>query len=912
MLGICCTRGTASRVVIVALCGLLVAGAFASRARADDTVIFSDNFESAFAGWSKGGTLTWYTGTPKLETHSIRLGKNANIQRTVATIGWQDITISFWLGASLRKSTATVQALWYDGSTWTVIEEIRNGDPEEDGQLHYFEFALPTAAANNSRSVIRFRVNSKDPHDYGYLDDVAVVAGRRFMCTLDLAGVGGSVKVDGVPQPLPWSGLFEYGTAVILEAVPDAGHHFSGWSGALAGSANPSSVVMNADKSVSAGFAIDTYTLSLASGTGHGSVAVDGVPRSLPWSASYGYGTSISLVAVPDTGYHFTGWAGGLTGPGSPTTITMDADQTVSAGFASTTYVVHLDGAGGGVDVDGAFHALPDTVSVTHGTTISLVPVAGTGWHFTTWSGDLTGSTVPASLLVDSDKSVTVGFARTQYALNLTGTGSGSVKVNGVDRCLPWSGLFDYGDTVVLEALPGLGSHFVSWSGDLSDAVSPAWITMDGAQSIVAGFGLNTYTLTLEGMNGTVSVNGTDRALPWSGSFSAGEVVAVEALPIDGYHFVSWSGDLSGIENPTTITMDGDRAAAVEFAVNPYTLTVTGTHGSLSVDGVPAALPYSTSCDHGQVINLEAVPDASYRFSGWSGDAIGTANPIDVAVTGDTSIVASFGSGSYALSLSGTGGIVKVNGIDEALPWCGQYDYGANVTIEAVPDSCMLFSGWSGYPTDWENPTTITIDGDVTIAAAFDRVDVFSDITCDFWAARQIASCFYEGIVTGYSDGAYHPEITVTRDQMAVYVSRALAAGDGNVPGPVGDLTFTDVPAGHWAYKYIEYAVHNNIVQGYPDGEYKPSAAVTRDQMAVYIARAIVDPTGEDGLAAFTAPTAATFPDVPVDLWAFKHIEYCASQGVVRGYDDGLYHPEIAVTRDQMAVYVANAFELPF
>jgi len=32
---------------------------------------------------------------------------------------------------------------------------------------------------------------------------------------------------------------------------------------------------------------------------------------------------------------------------------------------------------------------------------------------------------------------------------------------------------------------------------------------------------------------------------------------------------------------------------------------------------------------------------------------------------------------------------------------------------------------------------------------------------------------------------------------------------------------------------------------------------------------------------------------------------------VVNGYDDGNYHPEIAVTRDQMAVYVARAFELP-
>jgi hypothetical protein len=50
----------------------------------------------------------------------------------------------------------------------------------------------------------------------------------------------------------------------------------------------------------------------------------------------------------------------------------------------------------------------------------------------------------------------------------------------------------------------------------------------------------------------------------------------------------------------------------------------------------------------------------------------------------------------------------------------------------------------------------------------------------------------------------------------------------------------------------------------------------------------------------------ATFPDVSDTFWAYTHIEYCVENGVVAGYLDGLYHPEIVVTRDQMAVYVAR------
>jgi hypothetical protein len=197
----------------------------------------------------------------------------------------------------------------------------------------------------------------------------------------------------------------------------------------------------------------------------------------------------------------------------------------------------------------------------------------------------------------------------------------------------------------------------------------------------------------------------------------------------------------------------------------------------------------------------------------------------------------------------------------------------------------------------------------------------FADVPVSFWAAPDIRACFDESIVAGYEDDTYRPELTVTRDQMAVYIARALAVGEDRVPAadawPVP--TFTDVPVDHWAYRYVEYAHANGVVQGFPGGYYRPSLTLTRDQMAVYIARSIVTPTGEAGLADYTPPATPTFPDVSntgygsdgtEPFWAYKHIEYCVGQGVVRGYGDGLYHPELVVTRDQVAVYVSRSFKL--
>jgi len=188
----------------------------------------------------------------------------------------------------------------------------------------------------------------------------------------------------------------------------------------------------------------------------------------------------------------------------------------------------------------------------------------------------------------------------------------------------------------------------------------------------------------------------------------------------------------------------------------------------------------------------------------------------------------------------------------------------------------------------------------------------FPDVPQDSWALPQILACVDAGIVAGYPDGTYHPGDPVTRDQMAVYIARGLAGGDAWVPTAPAVASFPDVLAGSWAYKYVEYAKAQGVVAGYPDGSYQPALEVTRDQMAVYIARAVARPMGEAGLANYAPPIVATFADVPPDFWAYPYVEYVAqgSRKVAQGYPDGMYHPEYPVTRDQMAVYIDRAFEL--
>jgi len=186
----------------------------------------------------------------------------------------------------------------------------------------------------------------------------------------------------------------------------------------------------------------------------------------------------------------------------------------------------------------------------------------------------------------------------------------------------------------------------------------------------------------------------------------------------------------------------------------------------------------------------------------------------------------------------------------------------------------------------------------------------FCDVRGEHWAYDYIEACRQAGIVAGYPGGHYRPRWSVSRAQMAVFVARALAGGDEYVPPGPAEASFADVPTDHWAYKYVEYAVSENIAGGFDDGTYRPDLPVDRAQMAVFISRSIATPHGDEGLAGYTPPATPTFSDVPIYHWAYRYVEYVAEAGVASGYGDGSYRPGSVCSRDQMAVFVSRAFGL--
>jgi predicted outer membrane repeat protein len=114
---------------------------------------------------------------------------------------------------------------------------------------------------------------------------------------------------------------------------------------------------------------------------------------------------------------------------------------------------------------------------------------------------------------------------------------------------------------------------------------------------------------------------------------------------------------------------------------------------------------------------------------------------------------------------------------------------------------------------------------------------MFGDVPAEYWAAAWIEQLAAEGITGGCGNDNYCPETIVTRDQMAILLLRG-KYGDGYLPPTAGGVLFGDVPADHWAAAWIEQLANEGVTGGCGDGNYCPSMAVTRGQMAVFLVKA--------------------------------------------------------------------------
>jgi hypothetical protein len=155
----------------------------------------------------------------------------------------------------------------------------------------------------------------------------------------------------------------------------------------------------------------------------------------------------------------------------------------------STTQSLTVNTSGSG---SGSVTKIPNQSIFTRGTHVLLTAVPDSGSTFDHWEGDLTGSTNPARIIMDGDKSVTAHFVQalpTQYTLTMVVDGGGSTTPPVGDHT------YDEGTVVPLTATPDASWVFDHWSGDVTSSANPTSITMNGNKSVTSVFTTSTYSI---------------------------------------------------------------------------------------------------------------------------------------------------------------------------------------------------------------------------------------------------------------------------------------------------------------------------------------------------------------------------------------------------------------------------------
>ena len=129
------------------------------------------------------------------------------------------------------------------------------------------------------------------------------------------------------------------------------------------------------------------------------------------------------------------------------------------------------------------------------------------------------------------------------------------------------------------------------------------------------------------------------------------------------------------------------------------------------------------------------------------------------------------------------------------------------------------------------------------------------------------------------------------------YAALAAASSTPEYKAMLAQLkSFPDVAYNHWASKVVQRAAKLGLVSGYDNGCFGPEDNITRGQAAVILWRMAGSPkTG-----------SRSFPDVKSDAYYYQAVRWAGSLGVVNGHADGTFRPADKVTREQLAVMLAN------
>lgn len=720
---------------------------------------------SSFFGMAQGG--------PEVEGTSYSGSGSVAASATLTTLTAGDLVIDSFAGGFTASGSPTKTASQNSGQT-----QLFDGQLSTLGILGGSSYEI--AGAAGSVTVGWTDTVSRNTYSAVAFPPTTVA---NYTVTTSVSPVGGGTIAL---SPIALNNSYASGSTVQVSATPAQYFTFTGFTGDLTSTTNPSSISVNGAMNIVANFTQNMCTLTIAtSGAGAGTTTGSTL------SGTYACGTTINLSATPDIGSDFGGWSGsGYTGLNTTASFTLTTNTTETANFvqgAVCTLATNVTGSGSiALNPAGGSYSCGTQVQVT------AVPYSG-DWSFTGFSGALTGTTNPQTLTLNSSSTVSAAFTQVNFPVNVTIVGPGTVAANPSNSSYPTN------TQVQLTATPSDGALFIGFTGDLTSTVNPSTVTVGSVLvNITATFA---YPAITQDAVSKASSTGASSILTWSHTLGAGPsrtvIIAVGtadstapsidanaaatsvlfngvyATPIPGSLYYGGSTGMEQMQlfyltdaelpaaagtYPVQVNLVGSvggiSAGAVSlFGVNqgppeavvtnrvtsgcdPCTLTTnitTLTNNAWLVDGVEISKLVTPTVGSSQT--LQWTTEASVGVAGSSTEPVPTAGPTSVTWTATVNriieSVASFPPAStvvpptYVLTTSSSSTDGNPNaGQVTSNPGISNYPTQTAVLLTATPATGYSFSGWSGDFTSTVNPLPIVMNTNHAVTANFTTASV--------------------------------------------------------------------------------------------------------------------------------------------------------------------------------------------
>jgi len=266
-------------------------------------------------------------------------------------------------------------------------------------------------------------------------------------------------------------------------------------------------------------------------------------------------------------------------------------------------------------------------------------------------------------------------------------------------------GIYHYGDTVTIEAIPDMGCEFLFWNDGIVTNPRDIIITQD--TTFVAHF--NRFNYAIE----TAVIPLNSGTVTGGGNYPYGDTITLEAVANPGFIFERWTDSIT--DNPREVVVTQDSTFIAMFSPRQYTITVESDHpgwGTVAGGG---------TYYYGDTIQISATAYLGFQFNGW--DDGNTDNPRTIIVTDDLRYLGLFGVQQC---------LIKTEVIPEGAGTVnggGTYDYGTTIHLTAHSNTGYTFTQWNdGNIT---NPRSVFVEGNATYTAVFTPLQYEITTECD-------------------------------------------------------------------------------------------------------------------------------------------------------------------------------------